>query len=452
LASPAARFAAAGIAIPAALAGAVVAINLFDRELSPEARAYLESGAPPKFSRDTGWALLNGIDAPIGVDPREHAERRHRDIAREERGRAPSPEAKPLSVRGGTELLCTPESADCLELLRARPDSVDTLVEDNRVLLERYDELQRTPGLRDAFGQLFFISPNIHFGVVMDTQRVRLSQLSALAVRGRTAEAARMLEADAQFFRRWLADSGSLLAKMLAARGLARDLLLAAELARAAQPLTPEAAATLLRTAAPVGPAERGFAPILRHEAWTFMGRIDRLVADPRNTAPLQGAGTPFLPELAGRTLRRNDTLDRMVAVHRAWESLDGVDSAALVAAIEAVRAERDRLSRRDWTAIYNFAGRSILAESAVDIANYVKRLRDLDALAAAARCVIRLHGARAPREAAAAHVARECTNPLTGKSLTWDAGRNLLGFVPLDAANVRRFGGAGQHVALDVY
>jgi hypothetical protein len=452
LTSPAARFAAAGIALPAALAAAVVAINLFDRELSPEARAYLESGAPPKFSRDTGWALLNGIDAPIGVDPREHAARRHRDIEREERGRPTAPEGKPLAVRGGAELLCTPESADCLELLRARPDSVDALVEDNRVLLERYDELQRTPGLADAFGQLFFISPNVHFGVVMDTQRVRLSEVAALVLRGRSAEAARLLEADAAFFRRWLAQSGSLLAKMLAARGLARDLLLAAEISRGAPSLTPEASGVLARVAAPLGSAERGFAPILRHEAWSFMGRIDRLVADPRTTSKVFGPATPLLPEIAGRTLRRNDTLNRMVAVHRAWEALDGADSIGIVAAIDAASAERVRLSERDWTAIYNFAGRSILAEDAVDIARYVKRLRDLDALAAASRCVVRLHAARVPREAAAVFVAQECANPLTGKSLTWDAGRNLLGFVPLDTGNVARFGGAGQHVALDVY
>ena len=70
---------------------AIVVLNLFDRELRPEARTYFESGAPPAFSRDSGWALLMGFDAPADGDPRALAAVRYRDVQRETQGLPPMP-------------------------------------------------------------------------------------------------------------------------------------------------------------------------------------------------------------------------------------------------------------------------------------------------------------------------------------------------------------------------
>ena len=123
-----------------------------------------------------------------------------------------------LAVRAPPELLCAPESMDCVRAFAARPRFVDEMAADNAILLARYDELLRSSGLSDVVHGLDSWETFHQGGLVLAVQRVRLSQAGAAAARGRIDQSLAWIETDVAFHRRWLEEADTLLSKMLALR------------------------------------------------------------------------------------------------------------------------------------------------------------------------------------------------------------------------------------------
>lgn len=434
----------------AAAIAAFVIVNLFDQALTPEAGAlFARPGAP--FSRDSGWALMLGFNAPVGQDPRDYGEAL-RKIAANKRGlqRGPDPE---LEVRAANELVCSPESMDCVRAFTQRPESIaDLAASDNAVLLARYDELLRSTRLRDGSEALDFYGSSGYFQAIMRTQGVRLSQVGAAAGSGKLDAALALLEADAAFYRRWLDDAGSILSKMLAVRGLARDLLLAGQVARSGTVSSPAQWETLERIAAPLTLTQRGVGPVLRAEAWFFAQVLDLLVAQPRWTSEVIDS-PPLGALVVSKTVKRNATLNFAQPLFADWIAVDAVPGDEIDAAVEQTRARIRRAGERDWTWAYNYMGKAFTAESPPDLGEYVYRVRDLDALAAIARCTIALRRAQVASDAAGSFVSSSpaCRDPYGG-ALAWDAGARDLSFKPRSPGQVKRFGGSGERVRFAAY
>lgn len=444
------RFAVlAAAAIVLATAG-IVGVNLFDEELTPEARAIFER--PPRaFSRESGWALLAGFNAPAGVDPRDHAAALRaaagapRKVARSSSGE--------LAVRAPEELLCLPEKIDCVARFAARPEFVDEMAADNAILLSRYDELLRSSGLSDVVQGLDSWGAFHEGGLVLGVQRIRMSQAGAAAARGRLDQALAWLEADAAFYRRWLDEGDTLLSKMLALRAFTRPLLLAGQVARAAPALSPSQAESLARITAPLTVRERGLAAAMRSEAVFFAQSLDELIARPREATKVTGASPP-MADIASRTVRRNATLNFAAPLFANWVGLDDVESTALAPAIERNRAkERERLAP-DWRWIYNWPGRALTTEIHYDQSEYVWRLRDGDALAALMRCSTALRVKGVTRQSAASFIGTEpaCVDPLASRPFAWDEAKGELSFKAANAQNALRFGGADGRVIFAPY
>jgi hypothetical protein len=436
-----------------ALLLALVAINAFDQELTPEARAFF-TRQPVAFSQDSGWALMAGFHAPPGDEPRAYGAAIHRASLQRKPGKSMRRSAPPLEFRGAEELVCIPQDEDCVRKFAQRPESVKDLAADNAVLLARYGELLRSRGLTDVFEVFDYYEAILpHFNTVLRTQQVGLSLAGIDVAAGRSGQAIAWLEADAAFQRLWLVEAGSILTKMLAVRTLSRDFLLAGQVARSGQKLTPSQWDALERITAPLTEGERGVAPVLRIEATMFAGLLDQMIADSRTTSRIIESNR-LGSTIAGATLRRNATLNFAHPPFAAWTRLDAVPSKDLARVIERVEEEERAHVEPDWTWIYNLTGKGLVREQKPRLAEYVYRVRDLDALASVTRCAIELRRKGVAREAAAAHVAASpvCVDPYEGKPLGWDVERGEVSFKARSPKQVNRFGGRGDRVAFAAY
>jgi hypothetical protein len=431
-----------------AIAG-LVAVNSVDEELRPEARALFRP-APIGFVSESGWALLVGFHAPAGHEPRRYGESLRKVGIARKAGVAATGE---LDVHAPSELLCLPEETDCTRAFAQRPESIADLSADNAVLLARYDELASSSRLTDVSEALDYYEPVPFFDVVMRTQRIRLSQVGAAVATGRIEPALAWLEKDAAFFRRWLDEAGSILTKMLALRGLARDLLVAGQAARHGRELTSAQWDRLDRIAAPLTPSQRAMGAVIRTEARLHAGILDQMLADSRATSKVLGS-PPWMAAMLSATMRRDATLNFSYPLFDAWLRLDAVPTHELSAAIAKSEDEVRRHGSPDWTWAYNPTGKAAAVEATPLLTEYFYRLHDLDALASIVRCVVALRRAGVAKDAAQDFVASSpaCRDPYESRPLTWDRERGELSFLPRSPRQVKRFGGAGGRVTFAAY
>ena len=444
------------VAAAVVIAGfAVLAVvSLHDEELTPEARALFAKAKPRVFSRESGWALLSGFTAPAGHDPRDYAQLRRRTVTANTAGLSfPIPKTDELALRAADELLCAPESKDCVRAFAVRPDSIQAAAADNSILLARFDELLRARDLGATSELLRYNTLYAPADVVLQVQKLRMSQVGVATARGRIDQALAWLEADATFHRSWLGDSTEMLSTALAARGLTRSFLMAGQIARAAHALTPGQRQALERIIAPLTASQWSVATAIRSEAAGLAVLVDDMIASPRKTGAFLGA-SPFLAEVAGWTMRRNATLNFAVPHYASWARLDALPTDSLAPAIEELRAASRQHLARDWTWAYNFAGRSIVAEESFDASDFAYRLRDVDALARLIRCAVGLRANAIAVASAAAFVSSDpaCLDPYLSRPFAWDAGRGELSFKPGFAGNVDRLGGGNGRVAFAPY
>lgn len=439
-------------AVIALAIGALVAANAVDEELRPEARALFRP-PPAAFATDSGWALLAGFHAPVGQEPRRYAESLRKASATRKPG-APVPRTPDeLELRAPDELLCLPEAADCTRAFAQRPESIAELASDNAVLLARYDELAASSRLADVTEALDYYAPIPFFNVVMRTQLVRMSQVGAAVSTGRMEPALAWLEKDAAFFRRWLDEAGSILTKMLALRGLSRDLLVAGQVARSGRELTTAQWDALERIAAPLTPTQRAMGPVIRTEARLHAGILDQMLADSRATSRVLES-PPWMAAILSATMRRDATLNFSFPLFDAWMRLDTVPTDQLAAAIARSEDEVRRQARADWTWAYNPTGKAVAVEATPPLTEYFYRLRDLDALASTVRCAVALHRGAVAIDSVQDFVASSpaCRDPYEGRPLAWDRERGELSFQPRSPGQVKRFGGSGERVAFAAY
>lgn len=440
-----------GLAVAAAALVVLIGINVVDEDMDPGAKAVYARPARP-FSPESGWALMAGLHAPAGKDPRAYA-RAAKPQVRGARKVARVTDGDELAARAPRELQCSPESMDCVAAFAGKPATADEMAADNATLLARYDELLRARDLADVVRGLD--AHDVHFpaNLLLSAQRIRLSQVGAATARGRTEEALAWLEADAAFYRRWLEEAQTTLSKMLSARGYTRSVIMAGQVARSNAVSSPAHWAALERIAAPLTPAQRGIATAVLSEAVLFSEMLDEMIAAPRATSEVTDASR-FMADVASRTLQRNATLNFAAPLYTAWIDLDGVEAAALGPAIARIRAAEARHLARDWKWAFNYPGRSVVAEGAYDVSEYIYRLRDADGLAATLRCVVALRRAGTPREAAAAFVASSpaCADPYASAPLRWDAERAEVSFMAGWPRHLERLGGANGRIRFAAY
>ncbi|NJD88802.1 MAG: hypothetical protein FIB05_12435 [Betaproteobacteria bacterium] len=448
------RTAAFAVGALAAALAAVVAANRFDQDLLPETRDYYASGFPPDLSGESGFALIVGLSAPAGEDPRRFALDWSESVKARARDGRRLPDAGRLDVLAAPEVICRPEAFDCAARLGGKPQAVADLVADNAVLLRRYRELQGLSGLGDAGLGVDLEGPFVRYGVVLQAQGIFLSEVAAKAAAGDFDGALRDLEADAAFYRRWLAEGRLIIAKMVALRGLTRDLQLATQLARRAGGATPGQYAALRRIATPLTRAQRAMRNAIRFEAAIIPPVVDRALEGRKARERLLAGEGPLAAQLMGIHLLRNATLNHAHRFYLLWEALDEVESRDLPERIAETRRLTDGMARPQWHWLYNFGGKLLVARSWTGLDSYIYRIRDVDALANAACAMFDLREKAIPPESVEDYLANSataCRDPYTGQPFKWDRATRRLWTASRDGGAEERFGGDGR-IAVSPY
>jgi hypothetical protein len=425
---------------------ALLAANLVDESLTPEAAAYYGSREIPVEARPGGFALVAGFDAPAGQDPRAYGQVKLATKG----GIAPRNLGAPLALKGSHLLMCTPETDDCPGLLTANPMWIEELVLDNAVLLARYHELQAEPDLAESGAGPAIDVPVYGFGTILQVQRVLLSQLALQARQGRVPEVLDRLVEDGRFYRRWMSQSRMLVGKMVAARGITRDLLLASQLVRHADALSAHDLARLRELAAPLDPASMELTTTTHVEALFLMNMIDRVRTSRSEAFALMDRG---LPAELQRFLLRNATLNAAYPLYAAWTRLDGRDAASVVA--EANRlAEAQRAALRPgihW--LRNAPGWWFLEDNLPQFGAYNLRLRDADAIAHLVRAQVEVRAAAVTPDNVASFLVTsppEWRNPHADAPMQWDPQARTLWFKPASERIARdAIGGRKDRVAI---
>jgi hypothetical protein len=446
--------------LTAALAAAVLLlllVNQIDEDLKPEVRAYFESGRTPELTESSGFAMVVGLSAPVDQDPRKFAVEWSRAVATAAQERKPYPDTRDaLKVRAAPEIICYPDQFDCAERFKGKPQSILDLVADHSVLLSRYRELQQQTNLGDAGILAVHDVPLPFYGTALSVQGVFLSQVAVMVAGGDFDGALRALEVDAAFYRRWLSEGRLIISKMIALRGLARDLLLAMQISRRMNEPTPAQREALRRIAAPLSPAEWALGNTIRFEAAGLADAVDRAKTGRKERQKMIAQENPYVAQLLGLALLRNATLNFAYPSFTLWERLDSVESKDLGEQVGKVKNELRWMQEPQWNWLYNLGGKGIVAKSLdYDPGSYNFRIRDIDALAKLACAMFDIREYKVASEAVEAHLAQSasaCRDPYTGKPFRWDAATKRLWFEPKGSGSGERLGGTKERVGVSPY
>jgi hypothetical protein len=450
----------------AALAALLIPLSgSIDETLDPRARA-LFLPEPGPLPSDNGFAYMMGFDAAPERDPRaagaEWVSGVHK--AGLERIRFVPPVPK-LALKGSDELLCSADSFGCIDRIRrGNPAWIAQFIGDNAVLVERYRALLAESDLSERSLEVSFETAFTALGKVIEAQRTYHAEIALLAATGELDRGLRMLESENAFVRRWFAQAGHIVAKLVAARAVIRNVMLASEIAREPH-LTPAQWDSLERISTPLSLDDMAMSRPMRHEAKIVPELLDRIgdvrpatVAELTNPNPRvisldEGGG--FGPLIARHFIARNATLNFLRPVYEAWGALDGVPTRDIVQAARRTSESNAQYLRPGWRWIYNPAGRGVASESSPDLSTYIVRPRDIDAItrAVCTQVQARRQGISAgDMPGFLAGTGARCANPYTEKPFDWDPATGQLWFKPgAERTAQMGIGGRKDRVAITV-
>lgn len=376
--------AAAGwtLATLAAIFVLLAAVNLFDEDLKPQARAALERSSKTAQAGN-GFFFLQGLDAPVGADPHalgvkiaEH----YRAVEHQARTMEPFTTEQLYGGKkvafgreaGAIRELCKGENPRCFTEYVGKRQAVAKLAASNAVLLERYGKLIAYPEYED-YAVRSPVTPIPAFQPLFNAVTVRHAQCALLVTDGRAASCLEMLEHDVAFARRMLAGSTELISKMVAARLLHLHFQFLGDLLATRPQLARSDA--VRRLALPLAAAEKDMSRV-GTEFLTLPGLLKApgmLGADWLEFWLLR----PFL--------KTNATLNRAYEVHRlrieAWSLPAAKLSKERVSYLSQMKDLVD-LRRQGVALLYNPVGKALLGLEEPTVGeDYVLRLNDLDGL-----------------------------------------------------------------------
>ncbi len=423
------------------LVAALFAINLKDEDVEAEARAVIEGTDVPKAGERNGFVYAAGLLAPPEQSPPEWGRKKIDrlvawDRSRPHQTRLPPEDTLKLDYAAWMKLVpCEPKTRDCFAPdepgVNAR--ALEDWLAANRLLSERCEGLlTATDSWAETYVPVHVESELLAIGqqlsICHQTEFVR----AALEQRGgRGAEALRRVLALIAFERRVLANSTTLIGKLVATAQLARTTLFLSDLLRREPALAAATADAMARALRPMEAAERTLAPAFRQEfrlaAATFGDLAEGRTTGVWNT----DAGSPSVEDHLTRTplFRPNATLNRVWPVFRSLIEVDAAPGPEFDAASARQRAVLAALDKPGMDWIYNPIGKQLAALGGTSMDNYIQRMREADAL-------LRLVALQAAVPAGAdAEAVRKLAagpaylHPSTGKAVEYDAVARTLGY-----------------------
>jgi len=215
-----------------------VAINSFDEELSPEAKALRVPAPNPYRPEDNLYLALLGFDGPKGASPVAAGEKKLAAYEDEVAAALKDPQyrfsdftswGERLSFLGKIDF-CQPLTRSCLPEAGARRAEVGRLLGDNRELMQRYSRLHAFKGYRETATPSIYLLPAF---VPTAVRRLYFADVALQVTTGaRTRQKAALagLRDDIRTWEKQLAASESLVSKMVAVANLQGDLAMLADI------------------------------------------------------------------------------------------------------------------------------------------------------------------------------------------------------------------------------
>lgn len=412
--------------------GLLVAINVVDEDLSPEANALLEL-PPMKAEPDNGYLAYAGIDAPDNEDSFNYGKQwvetynAAADKRALEKANTRFQEAG-LSFRGN-EKLCKPARNPCLPQAKENADLWRKLAADNEILLSRHQLLAKFPNFEEIAFPASAEAPLLRYMVRMNLHSLELDMIALDVAEGRLAPALDALENRIAFDRRVLLGSRTLVMGMVATSGLMEDYAILAEIvATRASGLATEKARLVRMT-------EQLEVRQIRAIAGRLIEGEHRMIIRHISSNPLDGMGSdlysglkPFFKPRATQNLftRHYSSLQARVMEFTPENSDLWLDKAT-----QEGQSWIDA-TIHSWRILYNPVGKYGVSVGMNGVyESYVPRLSSLIAITRLARLQVEvvtdgIDDTGIPTRIAAN---KELYDPYTGKPMGWDPGKRQLYF-----------------------
>jgi len=218
----------------------VYGINLFDEDIDHRIeRAEIFSDGPTEVAGNLAFAMY-GLTAPVGNEIAAWGGLKHTIDVRDVRSRMLGVERKKNKREDSRELSSIDISIlGCKEYLKAtcraqyvrHKKKVAHLRKKHRIVLERYASLNNYTFLREPRVTDWFV-PIISYHVAVGANRIESARIAIIATNGHRQEAIRKLGREIKLWRMVLAQSRSVIGKMVAINVLDRAIMLASEITR----------------------------------------------------------------------------------------------------------------------------------------------------------------------------------------------------------------------------
>lgn len=398
----------ASVLLPLALLGWL----LHDDAPDAQAQAWLEAFEARRSQPSPSYLSLLGLDAPPAQAPQQLGQARllayveWLDAGEPEDGPADTPGALPAPPR---EQLCDAGEAQCLaRLASGRLDGARLLAE-HATLVERYRGWRDGPAPRQQAlpGPA---EPLPQYSLLVQGNHLLALQAVGLIEQGNPPAARELLLQDIAGLRRQLADSDTLIGKMLVLRMLANDVQrLALWQGRGLLPALPPLA--------PLSEAERSLRLPMQHEfagAARLLRGLRESSADDYGDAPLWLLYKP------------------QRSINRAWPHYARIAELSELTSAQLARRLAERPAQENpspWQEPRNPIGQILLNLSGPALERYVLRTHDLDARIRLLNLAQQLPEEPAQIAAALQRLPAAGSPYQPERPARWDAGRQRLCF-----------------------
>lgn len=426
---------------------AVLAINAFDEDLTPEIAELLKPMASGVPDKDNAYYVLIGLDAPSGVAPYAFgrqwvekmmaADQRAQEMTRADKLKKAeqamdveqvareSLRKQPGPVKSeDRKYLCRrawPQEIPCLERVKRNKGEVRRVLDENRELLDRYRLLFKYPTVveafvpRDSFGYLDG-SPHL-FG---SPYLLWITHVALEFDNGNLETAFADLGSDMTLRRALLRGSRQLMTKSVALTLLETDISLLAEMVVAKPAAARQFNEQIDTMLVPLTADELSWKPLEKGEF--TLGR-SIFVQDP--DSPSEWLLEPFF--------KRNATVNRLYAAWKTvyeWNEFSADQDEAMR---QRVAQANRRLQFPYWTFAYNPVGKWYLSNNDFDdLIPHFERCYDFEGLrrlVALAALIARVGRDNIPGLIEKSD--KRLSDPYTGKPMKWDADRKQIYFEP---------------------
>lgn len=420
----------------------LAAINAFDEDLKPEALAFADFSGETITPEQNGYFAWVGLRAPVGEHPHTHgmqivAQLNKKldtvphdvhDIIDHDTVLGP----KALKFTSNLASLCGRDATGCLDRYRPKSGEIEKQVRENKVLLERYRSLYRYPHFQETLKPRYYAHIFYDPGSVSSLAR---AQYALHALRGNPLLALRELREDTEFWRRTLAETRSLIGKMLAVAAIQRNAQLTSEIV-ARYPTDKNTLALGTQAVLPLTDVERDLTKVYRNEFAIHMYLFGIVSAE--QSTPCT---TEFIYDCAVDKLTRTFLFKPHASTNLSFERFSEIAARSRLPAMEFLKGTKERLASdqygwkwwlSSWHFAYNPIGKILNAIAEPAYANYTVRIHNLDgflrlvSLSLAAR-------QQSVRDADMplflARASSNLRNPYTNESMLWDADNRTIYF-----------------------